>query len=157
MRRLALSAACLVLLAACETGPRTAPPPVGVSQMEIEPGRLRVTYRGTSRMSEAEVRDRALLAAAESAIARGYDWFEITDRFSDVAPPTSPRFTFGLGTGSYGRGGGVGLGASTSTGGGGTFVVGLEVRGGRGDRSPGPDVYNARAVAESLRARLPNR
>lgn len=157
MRRLALYAASLVLLGACETTGRSAPPPLGVSQMEIEPGRIRVTYRGTSRMSEAEVRDRALLAAAEGTLARGYDWFEITDRFTDIAPPTGPRFTFGLGGGSYGRGGGMGLGASTSTGGRGTLVVSLEVRAGRGERPSGPDAYSARSVSDTLRTRLPNR
>ena len=158
MRRLALSAVCLTLLTACETmggGPPL--PPVGVSQMEVEPGRIRVTYRGTSRMSEPEVRDRALLAAAEASIARGFDWFRITERWSDLAPPTTPRFTFGLGTGSYGRSSAVGVGGSTSFGGEPTLITTLEVMGGRGARPSTPDAYDARSVADTLRSQLPVR
>lgn len=130
---------------------------MGVSQFEIEPGRVRVTYRGTSRMGEPEVRDRALLAAAEAAIARGYDWFRVTDRFTDIAPPTGPRISFGLGGGSYGRSSGVGLGASTGFGGEATYVVSLETVGGRGARPQTPDAYDARSVSDTLRAQLPVR
>jgi hypothetical protein len=151
------TAACLLLLAACGTTGGVAPPPVGMSQMEIEPGRVRVTYRGPSSMSEAEVRDRALLAAAEAALTRGYDWFRIVDRWADIAPPTTPRFSFGIGTGSYGRSSGVGVGASTSTGGGATFVSSLELVGGRGARPSEPDAYDARSVSDTLRRQLPPR
>lgn len=156
MRRLAASAVCLLLLTACETTGANAPP-LGVSQLEIEPGRVRVTYRGTSRMNEAEVRDRALLAAAESALTRGYDWFRVVDRSSDIAPPTSPRISFGLGGGSYGRSTGVGVGASTGFGGEATYVVSMETLGGRGARPQAPDAYDARSVSDTLRAQLPVR
>jgi hypothetical protein len=156
MRRLAASVLCLTLLTACETTGGSAPP-VGLSQMELEPGRIRVTYRGTSSMSEAEVRDRALMAAAEGSIARGYDWFRITERFSDLAAPTTPRFTFGLGTGSYGRRSAVGVGGSTSFGGQPTIVATLEVMAGRGPRPSEPDAYDARSVSDTLRAQLPPR
>lgn len=157
MRRLAASALCLVLLAACETTGNVRPPPVGVSQQELEPGRVRVNYRGTSSMSEAEVRDRALLAAAEAALVRGFDWFRVVDRSTDIAPSTSPRFSFGLGTGSYGRRGGFGLGASTSTGGGATYVSSFEIVGGRGAKPADPDAYDARSVSDTLRRQLPIR
>ena len=156
MRRLAASALCLMILTACETTGGMAPP-VGLSQMEIEPGRVRVTYRGSSSMSEAEVRDRALLAAAEASIARGYDWFRITERFSELGPPTSPRFSFGLGTGSYGRSSSLGVGGSTSFGGEPTVVVTIEALGGRGPRPADPDVYDARSVSDTLRSQLPPR
>lgn len=155
MRRLAASALCLMILTACET--TGGGPPVGLSQMEIEPGRVRVTYRGTSSMSEAEVRDRALMAAAEASIARGYDWFRVTERFSELGPPTSPRFSFGLGTGSYGRSSAVGVGASTGFGGEPTVVVTIEALGGRGARPADPDAYDARSVSDTLRAQLPPR
>ena len=156
MNRLALSALCLGLLAACETtGSR--PPPVGASVQDLEPGRFRATYRGTSPMSEAEVRDRGLLQAAEMTLARGYDWFRVVDRFNDVAPPTRPRFSFGLGVGSYGRSSGVDVGGSTGFGGEGTYVVTLEVMAGKG-RPPGtPDAYDARAITSTLGPRLPPR
>ena len=156
MRTLAASALSLMMLTACETTGGSAPP-VGLSQMEIEPGRVRVTYRGASSMSEAEVRDRALMAAAEASLARGYDWFRITERFSDLAAPTSPRFSFGFGTGGYGRRSAVGVGASTGFGGEPTVVVTLEALGGRGPRPADPDVYDARSVSDTLRSRLPAR
>jgi len=156
MRQLAVSALCLAMLSACATG-GPQPPPIGVSQMEIEPGRTRVTYRGSSSMSDSEVRDRALLAAAESALARGFDWFRVTERWSDVAAPQTPRFSFGLGTGSYGRRSAVGVGTSTSFGGQPTFIASLEIMAGRGARPPGPDAYDARSVAETLRSSLPLR
>jgi hypothetical protein len=156
MRRLAASVLCLLVLSACETTGGSGPP-VGVSQLEIEPGRVRVTYRGVSSMGEAEVRDRALLAAADASLARGYEWFRVTERYSDMAAPTSPRISFGLGTGSYGRRSAVGVGGSTSFGGQPTFVVTMEVIGGRGPRPADPDAYDARSVSDTLRAQLPPR
>src|SRR5205085_7199489 len=110
MNRFALCAAALVVLAGCETTGAYRPPPVGYSEQELEPGRLRVTYRGTSRMNDAEVRDRALLRAAEATLMRGGDWFTVTERFGDVAPPTGPRFTLGIGSSSFGRRSAVGVG-----------------------------------------------
>jgi hypothetical protein len=156
MRRLAASAVCLMLLTACQTSGGNLPP-VGASQFEIEPGRVRVTYRGTSGMGEPEVRDRALLAASEAALARGYDWFRVTERFTDIAPPTSPRISFGLGGGSYGRLTGIGVGASTGFGGEATYIVSMETVGGRGARPQAPDAYDARSVSDTLRAQLPVR
>lgn len=157
MRRLAASALCLMILTACETtSGGVPPPPLGASSFDVEPGRTRVTYRGTKAMSEAEVRDRALLAAAEGAIARGYDWFQVTDRTTDLLPNRGPRFSIGLGTGSFGRHSAFGLGTSTSFGGGGgSLVVSLEVVAGRGTRPTTPDVYDARSVADTLRRQLP--
>jgi hypothetical protein len=103
------------------------------------------------------VRDRALLRAAEATLQRGFDWFEITDRSTDVAPPTGPRFTIGVGSSSFGRRSAVGVGGATSFGGEGTLVSSLEIVPGRGARPPGPDANDARSVADTLRARLPPR
>jgi hypothetical protein len=154
MKRLAISALCLGLLGACETTGAYRPPPVGYSEQDLEPGRFRATFRGASRVSEAEVRDRALLHAAELTLQRGYDWFRVVDRFNDIAPPTRPRFSIGLGTSSYGRSSAVGVGGSTSFGGEGTYVATLEVLAGRGQSAQTPDVYDARAVASTLGPRL---
>ena len=77
MKRLAVSALCLALLGACET---TGGPPVGPSDQALEPGRYRVTFRGVSGASQAEVSDRALLHAANLALMQGYDWFRVYDR-----------------------------------------------------------------------------
>jgi hypothetical protein len=154
MKRVVLVTLAAVLLAACETAGAYRAPPVGLSEQEVEPGRIRVTYRGTSRMSEAEVRDRALLRAAELTLSRGYDWFSIAGRSDDIAPPTGPRISIGIGGASFGRRSALGVGGSTSFGGEGTFVSTLEVVFGRGTRPPGPDAYDARGVADTLRPRL---
>lgn len=153
MNRLAIPVLCL-LLVACETTSGPPPPPLGASVQAIEPGRFRAIYRGRSRMSGAEVRDRALLEAARTALAQGYDWFEVVDRADDYAPPTRPRFTLGVGTGSYGRGGGFGLGTSRSFGGEAASLASLEVVAGKGPKPNRLTVYDARAVADSLGAQL---
>jgi hypothetical protein len=153
MNRLAVPALCL-LLAACETTGGPPPPPLGASVQAVEPGRFRVIYRGRSRVSGAEVRDRALLEAARTALAGGYDWFEVVDRSTEYAPPTRPRFTLGLGTGSYGRGGGFGIGTSTSFGGEAASLATLEVIAGKGSKPDRLSAYDARAVVDSLGAQL---
>ena len=98
--------------------------------------------------------DRGLLQAADLALMRGYDWFRVVDRSIDLAPPTTPRFSFGFGTSSFGRGGGVGVGGATSVGGEASFIATFEVQFGRTPRPPGADVYNARSVSDTLRRRL---
>jgi len=155
MKRLAASLACLVLLGACATGAGgPGPPPVGASEVEIEQGRYQVIFRGASGTPADEVQDRALMRAAELSLTRGYDWFRVVNRSMSMAPPTSPRVSFGIGTATYGRRSAFGLGASTARGGEGTFVAILEIVGGRGPRPPGADVYGARSVSDTLRARL---
>jgi hypothetical protein len=155
MKRLALSLVCMALLGACETTGAVRPPPVGPTVLDIEPGRARVIFRGVSRATEAEVSDRALLQAADLALMRGYDWFRVNQRVVDIAPPTTPRFTFGIGGASFGRHSAVGVGGSTGVGGEGTYVVSLEVQFGRAPSPPGPEIYDARAVSQTIRARLP--
>ncbi len=155
LKPLALAAACALLLSACETtsaGYR--PPPLGASDQIIEPGRFRVAFRGASRVSPAEVRDRALLHAAEVTLGAGFDWFEVVERGGDLAPPTTPRFSIGVGGGNFGRGGGFGLGGATSFGGEPTAVATLEIVAGKGAKPAGPDAYDARAIVETLRPRL---
>jgi len=155
MKRLALPLLCALALTACETTPGAGPPPVGASVQSVEPGRFQVTFRGRSGAAPAEVADRALLAAARAVLDGGYDWFEVVERARDVAPPTSPRFSIGIGSGSYGRRSGFGVGGSTSFGGGASAVASLEVVAGRGAKPTGLNAYDARAVVDSLGARLP--
>ncbi len=151
MKRLALSALCLVLLAGCETA---GGPPVGPSDLALEPGRERVMFRGVSGASAAEVGDRALLHAANLALMQGYDWFRVVGRSVEIAPPTSPRFTVGVGGMSFGRHSALGVGGAESFGGEGTYLATLEVVFGRGARPPGADVYDAHGVAATLGPRL---
>jgi len=152
MKRFAPPLLCLLLLTACET--TSGAPPVGASQVQLEPGRDRIAFRGVSGASAEEVQDRALLHAANLAVSQGYDWFEVVGRSVDLAPPTSPRISFGIGGASFGRGGGFGLGAERSVGGEATYVASLEVLFHKGPKPAAPNAYDARKVAANLGPRL---
>ena len=151
MRRLVFAVSALALLTACET---TSGPPLGPSVQAVETGRFHITYRGTSRMGEPEVRDRALLQAAQTALRSGYDWFQVTGRTSSIAAPTGPQFSFGIGGASFGRHSAVGGDVGTTVGGEGTYVTSLEVLLGKGAKPAGADTYDARDVDATLGRRL---
>ncbi len=74
-------------LAACGTtptvyGPAASAQGVGFSEYRIEPGRYRITFRGGPGAPVEQVSDYALLRAADLAIAEGYDWFRVADRYT---------------------------------------------------------------------------
>ena len=158
MKRLFLAAAAASLaLSACATAPTlyqasNGPQAVGYSEYRIEPGRYRITFRGGPGAPAQQVADYALLRAADLAVAEGYDWFQVADRFSEGRPDTGPRIGVGLGGGDYGRRSGVslGLGTSFNLGGGPAIASTLEVVMGRGERPRGADSYDARALRRSL-------
>jgi hypothetical protein len=151
MKRLALPLACLALLSACET---TSGPPVGPMETQLEAGRYRIGFRGPSGVSAEEAQDRALLDAANLAVRQGYDWMRVTGRRVDVAPPTSPRISFGIGGASFGRNSAVGFGTSQGFGGEVSFVASLEAQFGRGPKPSDPAVYDAHGVQASLGPQL---
>lgn len=151
MKRLALPFLCLALLAGCET---TSGPPIGATEVRLEPDRYRVAFRVPSGVSSEEAQDRALLHAAELALMQGYDWMRVTDRRVDIAAPTSPRITLGIGGASFGRHSGFGVGASQGFGGEVTYVASLEAQFGRGPKPADPQVFDARGVSASLGPRL---
>jgi len=160
MKRLVLSALAALSLAACATPTvyqaATGPDAVGYSEFRIEQGRYRVMFRGGSNASERQVMDYALVRAADLTIQQGYDWFRVSDRSMSYGAGGSsgPRFSIGVGGGSWGRRSGVGMGVGTTFGdsgyGGGAPIASLEVFMGRGPKPPGLDVYDARAVRNSL-------
>lgn len=158
MKPLSLVAATAALaLNACATTPTLYQPSsgaqaVGYSEYQIEPGRYRITFRGGPGAPPQQVADYALRRAANLAVAEGYDWFQVADRFSEGRPDSGPRIGLGVGGGDYGRGGGVslGLGTSFNLGGGPAFASTIEVVMGRGERPRGPDTYDARALRRSL-------
>ena len=161
MTRLILSLAAALSLAACATAPTvyqpsTGPQAVGYSEYRIEPGRYRITFRGGPGAPPAQVADFALLRAADLAIADGYDWFRISERFMTGEPDHSPRVSLGFagGNGGWHSGAAVGVGTSFSVGGGSTVTSTLEVVMGKGPRPPGPDVYDARGVRSSVGQRI---
>jgi hypothetical protein len=132
------------------------PQGVGYSEFRIEPGRYRITFRGGPGAPPEQVADYALLRAADLAIAEGYDWFRVSERFITSEPDHSPRISLGVGGGNYGYSGGVGggLGTSFSTGGGATVASTVEVVMGKGPKPDGADVYDARGVRSSVGQRI---
>jgi len=162
MKRLVLSALAALSVAACATQPTVyqpaaAPGGVGYSEYRIEPGRYRITFQGGSGAPPEQIMDFALVRAADLALADGYDWFRVSDRY--VRPTgggsSGPHISFGVGGADYGHHSatGVGVGTSFDLGGGGysgTAAATIEVFMGRGPKPPGVDVYDARAVRSTL-------
>src|SRR5215216_4289660 len=108
MKRLLLSALVALSLSACATAPTvyqpaTGPNAVGFSEYRIEPGRYRITFQGGPGAPPQYVTDLALLRAADLAIADGYDWFRVSDRFLQGRPDNGPHVSLGVGGASFGR------------------------------------------------------
>lgn len=156
MKRLIIAVVALSL-AACATAPTlyqpaAGPQAVGYSEYRIEPGRYRVSFRGGPGAPPQQVMDYALVRAADLAIAGGYDWFRVADRFTEGRPDNGPRIGLGVGGGDYGYRSGVSVGVGTSfnLGGGPSLTTTIEVVMGRGERPRDGDVYDARALRRSL-------
>lgn len=160
MKRLVLAAALSLSVAACAATPTyyqpaAGPGGVGFSEYRLEPGRYRITFAGGPGAPVNQVSDYALLRAAELALADGYDWFRVSDRFVQGRQGGDSRMSVGVGGGNYGwrSGVGVGLGTSFDLGGGPRLSSTIEVMMGRGPRPPGADVYDAREVRREISAR----
>jgi len=158
MRRLILAALAALSMSACASAPTVfqpavGPKAVGFSEMRIEPGRYRVTFRGGPGAPLEQVGDYVLLRAADLALADGYDWFRVIDRFTQQAAPNNgPRISLGTGGADYGRRSavGVGIGTSFDLGGGPALSATIEVLMGKGPKPRDGDVYDARQVRESI-------
>lgn len=161
MKRLIAASLSALAIAACATTPTVyqpaaGPQAVGYSEYRIEPGRYRITFQGGPGAPAQYVTDLALLRAADLALADGYDWFRVTDRFLQGRPDRGPRVSLGVGGADFGRRSSVGLGLGTgfNLGGGPAVASTLEVMMGKGPRPPGADTYDARLVRQSLGARV---
>ena len=163
---LPLIAAAGLALTACASlapyGPQLGPGGQGYAEQRIESNRFRVTYNGVG--APGPVADMALLRAAELTIAEGYDWFEVTQRWTDgrldSAGGLRPSVSIGAGSSSYGgrygsyRSSGVGVGVGLNFSGPSPTSTALEVVMGRGETPARPNAYDARGVQDSLRPRL---
>ncbi|MDP3659025.1 hypothetical protein [Phenylobacterium sp.] len=162
MKRIVPLVLATLLLGACASAPTlyqpaAGPQAVGFSEYRIEPGRYRITFRGGSGAPPEQVADFALLRAADLALADGYDWFRVSDRFiRQAGPDNSPRLSIGTGGGSFGHSSsfGVGVGTSFNLGGGPALSQTLEVLMGKGAKPAGADIYDAREVRRSVGARV---
>lgn len=160
MRRFMAAVVLCAALGACTTptvfGPATRAGGVGYTEQRIEPGRYRVTFRGGSGASAAQISDYALLRAAQLTLADGYDWFQVVDRYmAEVGASSGPQFSLGMGGGSGGgyydqSAVGVGVGTSFNLGGGPAIHQTLEVLMGKDPRPAGPAYYDARQVRNSI-------
>jgi hypothetical protein len=159
----ALLAAALIaplLLAACETpmptiyAPAPGPRAVGFSELRLEPGRYRITYRGGPGAPPTQVSDYALLRASDLALRDGYDWFRVSDRHLDrVGYAGGSSVSFGVGGASFGRHSavGVGVGQSFPLGDSGVILAQtLEVMLGKGPPPRDADVYDAREIRRAI-------
>jgi hypothetical protein len=160
MRR-TMIAALILAAAGCATAVGTAYAPAGkdgygFAETRIEGDRYRVSFAGDGATPAATVEDYALLRAAEIAIANGYDWFRVVGRA--VEEREKGGVGIGAGLGGGGRNVGVGVGGNIGKVGARRFyTANLEVLYGKGEKPGGDDrgeVYDARSVAETIRARM---
>ena len=163
MKRLTLLtlAASALALSACASlapyGPQMGPNGQGYAEQRIESNRWRVTYRGVG--APGPVADMALLRAADLTVQTGFDWFEVTQRWTDgrrdSAGGLRPSVSIGAGSSRYGRysSSGVGVGVGLNLSGPQPTSTALEVVMGNGPRPDRPEAYDARDVQRTLRGR----
>lgn len=164
MKRLTAIVALCAALAACATAPTVyapaaGPKAVGFSEMRIEPGRYRITFRGGPGAPMTQVADYALLRAADLTLADGYDWFRVVDRYAaQSGGGGGPQLSVGAGGGSggYRSGVGVGVGTSFDLSGGPALTQIIEIIMGKGAPPPSAkgEVYNAADVRRTIGARI---
>ena len=94
--RTGVIAACALTIAACASAPdyreASSHGGEGYSSQQIEANRYRVSYTGDGNDSAQEVRDRALLRAAELTLEQGGDWFEVTNALTSEDSDIRTRF-----------------------------------------------------------------
>lgn len=156
--RLFFAAALALALAACATAVGTAYAPAGkggygYADTRIETDRYRITFAGDGATPQNVVEDYALLRAADIALANDYQWFRVVSRDTS----RENKGGVGIGAGLGGGGSNVGVGVSGDLGTIGAkpfFTTRMEVLFGKGPKPEGPDYYDARAVKETVKAKV---
>ncbi|MCC4293059.1 CC0125/CC1285 family lipoprotein [Brevundimonas aurantiaca] len=151
-------AASTLALAACASlapyGAQRGPGGQGYSDQRIESNRYRVTYNGVG--APGAVADFALLRAADLTTEQGYDWFEVTQSWTDGRPGGAggvrPSVSIGGGSSRYGgySASGVGVGLGLNFSGPSPTSTSLEIVMGRGQKPDRPNAYDARSVQASI-------
>jgi hypothetical protein len=152
MKRILLSVAFALSLAACTTAPTVYQPAATSEDMgwratKIENDRYRVSFRANPDLKGPQVEDMALRRAAEITLADGYQWFRVVNRNTEqVGGRRSGGTSVGVGgsSGSYGSGVGVGIGFDLSPDSR-KYETQLEILLGRGAKPEGMDAYDAQA------------
>ncbi len=157
MKRLLISLAASLALAACTTPPTvyqaaSSQTSMGYRETRIESDRYRISFRANPDLKPGQVEDMALRRAAEVAIADGYQWFRIVNRSTELIdgkPGGGASVGVGGSSGSYGSGVGVGIGFDLS---GDTrkYETTMEVQLGRGAKPDEASAYDAQAVLQRL-------
>ena len=126
----------------------------GYSEQRIESNRYRVTYNGVG--AAGRVADWALVRAADLTTEQGYDWFEVTQSWTDGRPGggggVRPSVSIGGGSSRYGgySASGVGVGVGLNLSGPQPTSTTLEIVMGRGAKPNSPNAYDARSVQGSI-------
>lgn len=135
-------------------GAQRGPGGQGYSEQRIESNRYRVSYNGVG--AAGRVADYALLRAADLTTEQGYDWFEITQSWTDGRPGgeggVRPSVSIGGGSSRYGgySASGVGVGLGLNFTGPQPTSTALEIVLGRGQKPDRPNAYDARAIQGSI-------
>ena len=160
MKRLAIALTGLSVLAltACASlapyGQQRGSGGQGYSEQRIESNRYRVTYNGVG--AAGRVADWALVRAADLTTEQGYDWFEVTQSWTDGRPGGAggvrPSVSIGGGSSRYGgySASGVGVGVGLNFTGPEPTSTTLEIVMGRGAKPNSPNAYDARSVQGSI-------
>lgn len=154
-----------ILLAACTSQPLYAPAAgpnqAGYTETRLGDNRFRVGFTGRRETTSDQVKNFAMLRAAEVTVLYGYDWFKIISSDNNIANPrTEPRVSIGVGVGTGCRPYGCGvLGSRWYTG---ARVdnfydserhhTSLEILLGKGEPDNPQEVYNAEELLKYLRA-----
>ncbi len=159
MKTIILSAAAMLTLGACASGPSAFGPAtpdsrLGFETTQIENDRFRVVY--TARTAE-EAQDFALLRAAQIAEQEGYSHFKIiTGSLSGNGPSSPVSTSVGIGTGRYYGRSRSNVGVGINVGDVGRLLAGDQVTNRIEIRlvnttSGAPDTYAAKGVIDNIR------
>lgn len=144
---------------------------VGYTESRLSEARYRVVFKGDSGTAMDKVQDYALLRAAELTVAQNYDWFEVAERSTTPvnSQSNSARAAVQISAGTTQQTSCGLLGCTTTTSPSApafpqselefsereqSYITSIEVLMGDGSHDRSADIYDARDVISSVRARF---